>query len=220
MLLLRKGVYPYEYMDDWNKFNENELPLKEEFYSNLNMSNISDKEYEYAKKVWNTLNIKNLGEYHDLYVQLDTALLADVFENFIKVCLIQYKLEPCYFLSVPGLAWTPMLKITKVKLELLTDVDMLLMFGKGTRGEISQAVHNTFALLKALNNQEFLQTNSTNKYSLSSCLNLKFTKPSNPSKRTYIWFLGYSMKYLFISYTYNTNNNVIFILCYLVDKDK
>ena len=59
------------------------------------MSNISDKEYEYAKKVWNTLNIKNLGEYHDLYVQLDTALLADVFENFIKICLIKYKLEPC-----------------------------------------------------------------------------------------------------------------------------
>ena len=78
MLLLRKGVYPYEYMDDWNKFNENELPLKEEFYSNFKMSNISDKEHEYAKKVWNTLNIKNLGEYHDLYVQLDTALLADV----------------------------------------------------------------------------------------------------------------------------------------------
>ena len=108
MLLLRKGVYPYEYMDDWNKFNENELPLKEQFYSNLNMSNISDKEYEYAKKVWNRWNIKNLGEYHDPYLQLDTALLVDVFENFIKVCLIQYKLEPCNFLSVPGLAWTPL----------------------------------------------------------------------------------------------------------------
>ena len=131
------------------------------------MSNKSDKEYEYAKKVWNTLNIKNLGEYHDLYVELDTALLVDVFENFIKVCLIEYKLEPCYFLSVPGLAWTRMLKLTKVKLELLTDVDMLLMFEKRTRGGISQAVHNTFTLLKALNNLQFLQTNSTNKYSLS-----------------------------------------------------
>ena len=141
VLLLRKGVYPYEYMEDWNKFNENELPLNEEFYSNLNMSNKSDKEYEYAKKVWNTLNIKNLGEYHDLYVELDPALLADVFENFIKVCLIKCKLQPCYFLSVPAIAWTPMLKLTKVKLELLTDVHMLLMFGKGTRGGISQAVH-------------------------------------------------------------------------------
>ena len=98
MLLLRKGVYPYEYMDDWNKFNENELPLKEEFYSNFKMSNISDKEHEYAKKVWNTLNINNVGEYHDLYVQLDTTLLADVFENFRKVCL------------APGLAWTALVK--------------------------------------------------------------------------------------------------------------
>ena len=74
-------------MDNWNKFNETSLPSKEEFYSNLNMSNISDKEYEYANKIWNTLNIKNLGEYHDLYLQLDTVLLADVFENFRKVCL-------------------------------------------------------------------------------------------------------------------------------------
>ena len=105
------------------------------------MSNISDKEYEYAKKVRNTLNIKNLGEYHDLYVQLDTALLADVFENFTNVCLKEYKLEPCYFVSAPGLAWTAMLKLTKVKLELLTDVDMLLIFEEGTRGGISQAVH-------------------------------------------------------------------------------
>ena len=74
-------------MDNWNKFNETSLPSKEEFYSNLNMSNISEKEYEYANKIWNTLNIKNLGEYHDLYLQLDTVLLADVFENFRKVCL-------------------------------------------------------------------------------------------------------------------------------------
>ena len=74
-------------MDNWNKFNETSLPSKEEFYSNLNMSNISDKEYEYANKIWNTLDIKNLGEYHDLYLQLDTVLLADVFENFRKVCL-------------------------------------------------------------------------------------------------------------------------------------
>ena len=105
------------------------------------MSNISDKEYEYAQKVWNTLNIKNLDEYHDLYVQLDTELLADVFENFRKVCLKEYKLEPCYFVSAPGLAWTAMLKLTKVKLELLTDVDMLSMFEEGKRGGISQAIH-------------------------------------------------------------------------------
>ena len=128
-------------MDNWNKFNETSLPSKEEFYSNLNMSNIPDKDYEHAKKVWNTFNIKDLGEYHNLYVQSDTALLADVFENFRNVCLKEYKLEPCYFVSAPRLAWTSMLKLTNVKLELLIDVDMLLMFEEGTRGDISQAIH-------------------------------------------------------------------------------
>ena len=143
VLLLRKGVYPYEYMDNnnGNRFNKISLPSKEEFYSSLNMSNISDKEFEYAKNVCNTLNIKHLGEYHNLYVQIDTALLANMFENFRKVCLKEYKLEPCYFVSAPGLAWTAMLKLTNVKLELLTDVDMLLMFEDGTRGGISQATH-------------------------------------------------------------------------------
>ena len=87
VLLLRKGVYPYEYMDNWNRFNETSLPSKEKFYSSFNMSIISDKEYEYAQKVRNTFSIKNLGEYHNLYVQLDTALLADVFENFRNACL-------------------------------------------------------------------------------------------------------------------------------------
>ena len=87
VLLLRKGVYPYEYMDNWNRFNETSLPSKEKFYSSFNVSIISDKEYEYAQKVRNTFNIKNLGEYHNLYVQLDTALLADVFENFRNACL-------------------------------------------------------------------------------------------------------------------------------------
>ena len=73
-------------MDDWNKFDEYVLPSKEEFYSNLYLNNISVKDYEHAKKVWNTLNIKNLGQCHDLYVQSDTMLLADMFEHFRKVC--------------------------------------------------------------------------------------------------------------------------------------
>ena len=90
-------------MDHWKRFNE-KLPSKEEFYSSLNMESINDKDYEPAKKVWNTLNIKNLGEYHDQYVQSDTVLLADVFENFRTVCLKEYKLDPCYFVSAPGVA--------------------------------------------------------------------------------------------------------------------
>ena len=81
-LLLRKGIYPYEYMDSWERFNENTIPPKEAFYSKLNLEGISDADYEHVKKVWEAFEIKNLGEYHDLYVQCDILLLADVFENF------------------------------------------------------------------------------------------------------------------------------------------
>ena len=81
-LFLRKGVYPYEHTDSWKRFKEELLPDKECFYSKLNKEHISDEEYAHAQKVWDTFKIKNLGEYHDLYVQSDTALRADVFENF------------------------------------------------------------------------------------------------------------------------------------------
>ena len=79
ILLLRKGVYPYEYMDNWERFNETSLPSKESFYSNLNMENIEDIDYRHGNNVFNKFKLNNLGEYHDLYVQSDTLLLADVF---------------------------------------------------------------------------------------------------------------------------------------------
>ena len=118
VLLLRKGVYPYEYMDSWEKFDETTLPPKEAFYSNLNLEDISDEDYAHAQKVWDVFQIKNRGEYHDLYVQSDTLLLADVFENFRNMCLKIYELDPVYFASEPGLAWQACLKKTEVKLEL------------------------------------------------------------------------------------------------------
>ena len=137
-LLLRKGIYPYEYMDSWERFDENTIPPKEAFYSELNLENITDKDYEHVKKVWEAFQIKNLGEYHDLYVQCNTFLLSDVFENFRNKCIKIYGLDPAHFLSAQGLAWQACLKKTKVKLELLTGIDMLLMVGKGTRGGICQ----------------------------------------------------------------------------------
>ena len=133
-LLLRKGVYPYEYMDSWKRFKEESLPDKESFYSELNKEGITDEDYAHAQKVWDALNIKNLGEYHDLYVQSDTALLADVFENFRDKCIEKYELDPAHFLSVPGLGWKACLKKTNVELKLLTDNDMLSMFEEGIRG--------------------------------------------------------------------------------------
>ena len=96
ILLLRKGVYPYEYMDNWKRFNETSLPSKESFYSNLNMENIGDIDYRHGNNVSNKFKLKNLGEYHDLYVQSDTSLLADVFENFRNTCL-KVMLISCHY---------------------------------------------------------------------------------------------------------------------------
>ena len=110
VLLLRKGVYPYEFMDSWEKFNETSLPSKKDFYSNLNMENIDDIDYRHGNNVFKRFKLKNLGEYHDLYVQSDTLLLADLFENFRNACLKVYELDPAHFLSLPGLAWQACLK--------------------------------------------------------------------------------------------------------------
>ena len=141
VLLLRKGVYPYEYMDSWETFNETSLSDKQDFYSELNLEDITDKDYAHAQKVWEVFEIKTLCEYHDFYVQCDTLLLEDVFENFRDKCTEIYELDPAHFLSAPGLAWQAYIKKTKIKLELLTDIDMLLMVEKGIRGGICQAIH-------------------------------------------------------------------------------
>ena len=98
ILLLRKGVYLYEYMDNWERFNETSLPNKEYFHSNLNMENIDDIDYRHGNNVFKRFKLKNVGEYHDLYVQSDTLLLADLFENFRNKCLKVYELDPAHFL--------------------------------------------------------------------------------------------------------------------------
>ena len=139
-MLLRKGVYPYEYMDSWERFNETSLPPKKAFDSELNSEDIRDKDYLHAQKVWEEFGIWNWGEYHDLYVQTDTLLLADVYKKIRDKCIEIYGLCPSYFLSAPGLAWQACLKKTKVKLELLTDIDMLLMIEKGIKDGICRSV--------------------------------------------------------------------------------
>ena len=128
-------------MDNWERFDETSLPNKESFYSNLNMENIDDIDYRHGNNVFKRFKLKNLGEYHDLYVQSDTLLLADVFENFRNTCLKVYELDPAHFLSLPGLAWQACLKKTNIKLELLTDYDMLLMVEERIRGEICHSIH-------------------------------------------------------------------------------
>ena len=109
------------------KFDETTLPAKEAFYSSLNLENIGCEDYSHAQKVWDVFEIRKLGENHDLYVQTNTLFLSDVFQNFRDMCLEIYKLDSIYFVSASGLAWQACLKKTKVKLELLTDYDMILM---------------------------------------------------------------------------------------------
>ena len=105
------------------------------------MSGVSDKEYEHACKVWKEFGVKNMGEYHDLYLRMDVILLANVFESFREVCMKNYGLDPAHFYTAPGLAWKACLKNTGIRLELLQDPDMLLMFEQGIRGGITQSVH-------------------------------------------------------------------------------
>ena len=101
-------------MDRWGKCNETSIPDKEACYSKLNKEGITDEDYAHAQKVWKVFEINNLGEYHDLYVQRDTLLLADVFENFRDKCTDIYELDPAHFLSVPGLAWQAYFKKTDI----------------------------------------------------------------------------------------------------------
>ena len=132
ILLLIKGVCSYKYMDDWKKFSKSTLSEKEDFYSLLNMEGITNADYANAKKkrVCKDFETKHLREYHDLYAQSNTSLLADVFENFRNMCINIYELDPAKFLSAPGLAWQHALQNTEVKLDLLTDINMLLIVKK------------------------------------------------------------------------------------------
>ena len=130
ILLLRKGVYPYEYMDSFERFSETSLPDKDAFCSSLNMESITDIDYRHTKNIFNKFDNNNLGDYHDLYVQSDTLLLADVFANFRKVCFDIYELDPAHFFSAPWLAWQACLKKSNVELKLISDTVMLLMIEK------------------------------------------------------------------------------------------
>ena len=126
-------------MDDWEKCNDTSLPEKD-FYSDLNMEDITDAGYAYAKRVCKDFKIKFWEEYHDLLVQSAALLLVDISENFRNMCLKIYEVDAAEFLSVLGLAWEATLKKAKVKLNLLTDNDMLLTAEKGITGEICHCI--------------------------------------------------------------------------------
>jgi len=140
-LLLRKGVFPYDYFNNVSVLDETSLPSKEKFYSSLTESNISEEDYAHAQNVWKEFNMKTFREYHDLYMKVDVLQLADVFENFRNVCLEHYKLDPAWYYTAPGLSWDAMLKTTKLELDPITNVEQLLFFEKGIRGGVSMISH-------------------------------------------------------------------------------
>ena len=161
-LMKQKGIYPYDYMDSFNKFNETQLPNKKDFFSILNNEHITHEQYNHAQNIWKTFNIKTMGDYHDLYLKSDILLLADVFENFRKTCLQYYKLDPCHYFTSPGLSWDAMLKMTNIKLELMNDIDMFQFIEKGMRGGTSY-IANRFGEA----NNKYMKTyneNSPSKY--------------------------------------------------------
>ena len=140
-LLTRKEIYPYEYMSSWDRFEEKQLPPIGAFYSKLSMSSISSDDYQHVQRVWKEFRIHNLGYHHDLYLRTNVVMLANVYKAFRELCLEHYKLDSVHFYTSPGLAWKVCLKHTRIRLGLLTDPNMLVMFEREIRGGITQAVH-------------------------------------------------------------------------------
>ena len=104
-LVKKKGIYPYAYFNSFKRFKEGKLPDIDKSFSSVKHCGINEKEYQRACDVLEVFKIKNLGEYHDLYLKTDLLLLCDVFEKFIGVCMKDYGLDPCHYFSSPGLSW-------------------------------------------------------------------------------------------------------------------
>ena len=149
-----------KWMDDWEKLNETSLPEKGDFCSHLNMEDINDADYAHPKRACQDFEIKISGEYHDLYIQNGTLLLDDIFENFTKMNLEICELDLAKFLSAPELAWQAAFKNTKVKSDLLADINILLMVEKGIREEI---YHSVYQYAKA--NSKYMKDYDKNKES-------------------------------------------------------
>ena len=130
-LVTQKDIFPYEFMDSMDKMKSKGFPSKDSFYSTFYESHASDEDYHRAEKVWDHLNMKTMKDYHDLYLETDVLLLADVFENFRRTCIKCYELDPAHYVSAPGLSWDAFLKRSGKEIELVSDMDMFQFFEKG-----------------------------------------------------------------------------------------
>ncbi|XP_039303155.1 uncharacterized protein LOC120357221 [Solenopsis invicta] len=160
-ILTRKGVFPYEYVDDADKLLETHLPPRESFYSSLSGQTVSEHDYAHAENVWQRFAIETLGEYSDIYLKTDVLLLADIFEQFRDKSMQSYGLDPAHYYTLPGYTWDAMLKKTGIRFELLTDIEKLLFVERGIRGGLSQC---------SISSSRYAQANN------------KYTKSYDPSK--------------------------------------
>ena len=182
-LLTEKGVYPYDYMDTFERFKETNLPDKEHFYSKLSETHISDEDYERANLVCKHFNIKNLGEYHDLYLMTDVYLLTDVFENFRDMCLDYYGLDPAYYVTLPNYSWNAFLYTTGIKLENIHIKEMYEMIESGLRGGMTQCSYKKVDANNKYMNKEYDKRipssyinylDANNLYGLAMCKKLPY----------------------------------------------
>ena len=138
--VIRKGVFPYEWLTVVECLDVTELPPKDKFYSRLNMKGNSDEEYAHAKDVWKTFEMKSMREYHDLYLKTDVLLVADVFENFRDMALEHFKVDPCHYVTAPGMFFDALLKTSDVELELMSDSEMYDFVERAKRGGVSSVM--------------------------------------------------------------------------------
>ena len=143
-LVNKKGVYMYDYMNSMDRFDETSLPSKKHFFNKLTDKHISGKQYKHDQRVWDKFHCKTLEDYHDIYIKSDVRLLADLFDKFRNTCLHNYRLDPVHYYTTPGLAWDAALRMAKVTLELITDIDMYTFIEDSIRGGISM-ISNRYA---------------------------------------------------------------------------
>ena len=170
-LLCRKGIYPYKYIDSFERFKEMELPPIHEFNSELS-GKISQNDYNHAQNVWKEFDCKNLGDYHDLYLKTDVLVLTDIWTKFRETSMKYYKLDPSHYVSAPALSWDAMLKMTGVKIELFTECSMHDFIEKAKRGGIAMAGHRYFKANNPKMGKDFDPTKPTSWISYVDANNL------------------------------------------------
>ncbi|XP_050293541.1 uncharacterized protein LOC126734075 [Anthonomus grandis grandis] len=183
LLAMRKGVFPYDFVNGWDSLSTTYLPSKDHFFNKLKQEPITNEDYAHAKNVWNTFQVQTLGEFSDVYLKTDVLLLSIVFENFRSLAFQYYGLDPSFFVSLPSFSWAAALKMTKIQLKLLTDIDQILFIEKGIRGGITQVIHR----YATCNNPYYSQTYDNTKpaeylmyfdvnnlYGWAQCQNLPF----------------------------------------------